>query len=98
MVCRWLQICKYLVSIKPYLFKRSNQGQSKIISTESNTTISNESQVAETFDNYFVDVAEDIGKNYVFYPQNHPSLKKIKELNFKKNDFDFKPSVSKIIT
>ena len=72
MVCRWLQICKYLVSITPYLFKRSNQGQSKIISIEGNTTISNESEVtvAETFNNYFVDVAEDIGKIMFLSPKS----------------------------
>ena len=40
-----------------------------IILTEGNTAISNESEVAETFNNYFVDVAEDIGKNYVFIPK-----------------------------
>ena len=33
----------------------------------------------------------------MFLSQNYPSLKKIKELNLKKNDFDFKPSVSKIL-
>ena len=42
------------------------------------------------FDSYFVSVAEDIGKNYVFDPPNHPSLKKIEELNSKKDSFEFK--------
>ena len=55
--------------------------------------------MAGTFSNYFVNVVEDIGKNYVFDPQNHPSLKKIEGFNLK-NAFDFKPtdesSVSKI--
>ena len=88
-------------TIKPYLSKRSNQGQSKIILTEDNEAISNDSEVAETFNNYFVNVAEDIGKDYMFDPKDHPSLNKIKELNLKKDAFSFKltdeSSVSKII-
>ena len=55
----------------------------------------------ETFNNYFVNVAEDIGKNYMFDPKDHPSLNKIKELNLKKGAFSFKltyeSSVSNII-
>ena len=48
-------------TIKPYLSKRSTQGQSKIILNEDNTAISNDTEVAETFNNFFVNVAEDIG-------------------------------------
>ena len=44
-------------TIKPYLSKRSNQGQSKIILTEENKAISDDSEVAETFNTYFVNVA-----------------------------------------
>ena len=57
--------------------------------------------MAETFNNYFVNVAENIGKDYMFDPKDHPSLNKIKELNSKKDAFSFKlvdeSSVSKII-
>ena len=57
--------------------------------------------MAETFNTYFVNVAEDIGKDYTFNPQNHPSLKKIEELNLQKDAFEFKltdeNTVSKII-
>ena len=88
-------------TIKPYLSKRSNQGQSKIILTEENKAISDDSEVAETFNTYFVNVAEDIGKDYTFNPQNHPSLTKIEELNLQKDAFEFKltdeNTVSKII-
>ena len=88
-------------TIKPYLSKKSNQGQSKIILNEDNTAISNDTEVAETFNNFFVNVAEDIGKDYIFDPQNHPSLKKIEELNLINDPFEFKhtdeKTVSKII-
>ena len=48
-------------TIKPYLSIRSNQGQSKIILTEENKAISDDSEVAETLNTYFLNVAEDIG-------------------------------------
>ena len=36
-------------------------------------------------------MAEDIG-NYIFDPQNHPSLKKTEELDVKNDLFNFKPT------
>ena len=79
----------------------SNQGKSKFILNEDNTAISNDTEVAETFNNYFVSVAEVNGKDYIFDPQNHPRLKKIEELNIINDPFEFKntdeKTVSKII-
>ena len=71
-----------------------NQDQSKIISTEDYEVISTvtDSEMAETFNIYFVNVADGIGKNYIFDPQNYPSLKKIEELSAKKDAFNFKPT------
>ena len=73
----------FWTTIKPYLSKQSNQGQSKIIF------------------NYFVNVAENIGKDYMFDPKDQPRFNKIKELNLKKDAFSFKLTdescVSKII-
>ena len=48
-------------------------------------------EVAEIFNNYFVKVADGIGKDYVFNPQDHPSLKMINEKQFQKDSFEFKP-------
>ena len=88
-------------TIKPYLPKMANQGKSTFILNEDNTAISNDTEVAETFNNYFVSVAEVNGKDYIFDPQNHPSLKKIEELNIINDPFEFKntdeKTVSKII-
>ena len=38
---------------------------------------------------YFVSVAEDIGKIFIFDPPNHHSLKKTEQLNIKKDSFEF---------
>ena len=41
---------------------------------------------------FFVNVAENIGKDYVFYPNDHPSITKIENKNFNKEAFEFKPT------
>jgi hypothetical protein len=57
--------------------------------------------VAEVFNNFFVNVAQDIGKDYTFNKNYHPSLQKIEDKNFVKNSFEFKSTnetfVSKVI-
>ena len=43
--------------------------------------------VAEVFNNVFVNVAQDIGKGYTFNKNDHPSLQIIEGKNFVKNSF-----------
>ena len=40
--------------------------------------------VAEVFNNFFVNVAQDMGKDYTFNKNDHPSLQKIEDKNFEK--------------
>ena len=47
---------------------------------------------------YFVNVADGIGKDYVFNPQDHPSLKMIDEKQFQKDSFEFKPTNQETVT
>ena len=47
---------------------------------EGENIVSDNQEVAEVFNEFFVNVAMDIGKDYIFDEKNHPSLKKI--LNF----------------
>ena len=58
--------------------------------------------VAEVFNNFFVNVAQDIGKDYIFNKNDHPSLQTIEDKNFVKNSFEFKSTnetfVSEAIT
>ena len=41
--------------------------------------ISNNEEVAEIFNNHFVNVADGIGKDYVFNPQDHPLRKFLRD-------------------
>ena len=73
----------------------------KIILNENEKMISNDLEVSEIFNNFFTNVAADIGKDYIFDAENHPSLEKIKERNFISDTFTFQPTsqakISKII-
>ena len=43
-------------------------------------------------------MADGIGKDYVFNPQDHPSLKMINEKQFQKDSFEFKPTNQENVT
>ena len=64
--------------------------------------ISKENEVAEIFNDFYINVVKDIGQNYTFDKNNHPSLTKIKENCHAQTEFNFKPvdqkTVSKIIS
>ena len=63
--------------------------------------MTNEKEVADIFNDFFVNVAKDIGQNYTFDRENHPSINKILDQNFGTDVFNFRPTdqktVSKII-
>ena len=88
--------------MKPYnLFKKSCGTQSKIILQDNDKIVTKNVDVAEVFNKFFVNVAQDIGKDYTFNKNDHPSLQKIEDKNFVKNSFEFKSTnetfVSKVI-
>ena len=88
-------------TMKPYFSKKSCGTQSKIILQDNDKIVTKNVDVAEVFNKLFVNVAQDIGKDYTFNRNDHPSLQKIEDKNFVKNSFEFKSSnetfVSKVI-
>ena len=88
-------------TMKPYFSKKSCGTQSKIILQDNDKIVTKNVDVAEVFNKFFVNVAQDIGKDYTFNKNDHPSLQKIEDKNFVKNSFEFKSTnetfVSKVI-
>ena len=91
-------------TMKPYnLFKKSCGTQSKIILQDNDKIVTKNVDVAEVFNKFFVNVAQDIGKDYTFNKNDHPSLQKIEDKIFvnTRNSFEFKSInetiVSKVI-
>ena len=87
--------------MKPYFSKKSKGTQNKIILQENNEIVTKNEEVSEIFNNFFVNVAKEIGKDYEFDKNNHPSLQKISEREFQQDSFEFVPTnevfVSKVI-
>ena len=52
--------------------------------------MTNEKEVADIFKDIFVNVAKDIGQNFSFDRENHPSINKILDQNFATEIFNFR--------
>ena len=66
----------------------------EIILNGNDIIIFNNEGIAEMFNDYFVNVADGIGKVYVFNPSDHSSLRMIdaKQFGKKRDSFEFKPT------
>ena len=88
-------------TIKPYMSNKSISKNNKIILNENGNLVTETENVTEIFNDFFVHVADNIGKGQSFDPDNHPSIKKIKENHKSSELFEFKPvsesDVTKII-
>ena len=51
-----------------------------------------EKEAVDIFNDFFVNVAKDIGQNYSFDMGNHPSINKILAQNFDSDVFNFRPT------
>ena len=97
-------------TIKPFLSNKGSDGGNDVILCENEKIVSGQTEVCNIFNNYFVNVAKDIGNdsdtsNYKQDFSDHPSIKKIFENNPQKepeNKFSFKPNneiyVKKVIS
>ena len=65
---------KFWPTIKPFLSKKGNSSSGKIILEENGSILSDSKKVCETFNSFYVNVAKDIGKDFVFEEDTHPSI------------------------
>ena len=67
-------------TIKPFLSKKGLDGSSTIILSENDKIISDQTEFCNTFNNFFINVAKDIGNDCIQYDSifsNYPSIKTI---------------------
>ena len=76
-------------TIMPFFSKKGSSGEQKIVLNESDKIVNDQKEVANHFNNLFSTVAENIGKDTVYDPSDHPSLKEIKKQNDCTNKFVF---------
>ena len=64
---------------KPLLTNKGSNITKDIILEDNNKIINNQLQVANNFNNFFINVAKDIGNDNNLSVEEHPSIKIIKE-------------------
>ena len=73
-----------MTTIKPFLSKKGSSGSNEIILSENDRIVSDQTEVCNIFNNYFVTVAKDIGNDSLQFKDDfsdHPSIQKIRENN-----------------
>ena len=82
-------------TIKLFLSKKGSGGGSEIILSENDKIISDQKEVCNVFNSYFVNVAKDIGKDCTQYDRDfstHPNILNIlKNGHFSDKKFPFRP-------
>ena len=58
---------------------KSSSGQQKIILLENGAILNDKKDVCDTFNNFFVNVANDIGKGIISVENSHPSIDRIRK-------------------
>jgi hypothetical protein len=76
-------------TIKPFFSKKGSSGEQIIVLNESDKIVNDQKEVANHFNNLFSTVAENIGKDTVYDPSDHPSLIEIMKQNDCTNKFVF---------
>ena len=66
-----------LADNKTFLSNKSNNCKKDIILVENNKIINNQTEVSEIFNNFFINVAKDIGSSNIKSDESHPSISKI---------------------
>ena len=82
----------FYTTVKPFLSKQSTGSQQKIVLVENDKIVNNTKDICDTFNTFFVNVANDIGKDVIFDGNSHPSILKIKNNTQHNTLFDFKPT------
>ena len=66
-------------TIKPYLSKKKYSSDSKIILSENSNLVIDQKEVSEIFNEFIINVVDEIGKAVSFDSKTHPSICKTKE-------------------
>jgi hypothetical protein len=66
-------------TIKPFIANKGSYFENNIILTDDDIIVNDQNEVAETFNDFFVNVAKDIVKDICAVNQKHSSVKVISE-------------------
>ena len=79
--------------MKPFLTNKGNVHQKETVLSENIVLITKQEEVCEIFNDYFVNVAKNIGSSQIKVNDDHPSILAIKDNipDLDQNNFTFSP-------
>ena len=66
-----------IIPVKPFLTSKGNLNQKDTVLSENDVLITKQDEVCEIFNNFFVNVAKNIGNNQINVDGDHPSILEI---------------------
>ena len=78
-------------TVKPFLTNKGTHFQKDTILFEEGKLVNDQQEICDIFNNFFVNVAKNIGENSIPVNSQHPSITKIQENNITHSILDFKP-------
>jgi len=78
-------------TVKPFLTNKGTIVKKDTILFENETLINDQAQVCDIFNDFFVNVAKDIGQNSISFDDNHPSLNSIRQNKKHEVELSFNP-------
>ena len=85
-------------TIKPFLSNKGMKSDNSIILCENDKIVNDPKEVTEIFNNFFVNVAKDIGDKNIKIDKTHPSINKIETNRTNKDKLFFKPINEDFVT
>ena len=84
-------------TIKPFLTNKGCNSQKDTVLYNNNILVNDQNEVCEIFNNFFVNVAKDIGKSDVPADEKHPSVCAIKDNMNIHEELTFKPVTTNFV-
>ena len=84
-MCQWTKQKDFWPTIKSFITNKGSYFENNIISTDDDRIVNDQTEVAETLNEFVVNVAKDIGKDSCAVNQEHPSVKVISEHSYSEN-------------
>ena len=85
-------------TIKPFLSGKTKNSNNNIVLCENDSIVNDQQEVSKNFNEFFINVAKDIGDKSIKINKEHPSVMKISKNNTINNELNFKNVSEEFVT
>ena len=85
-------------TIKPFLSGKTKNSNNNIVLCENDSIVNDQQEVSKNVNEFFINVAKDIGDKSIKINKEHPSVMKISENNTINNELNFKHVSEEFVT